>query len=344
MSYSSILLDSNILLSWPYPFTGGIVISDINDIEQTKNGFTLTLPPANLVPNGTTFLLNNTGLYDFSLLNNAKEPTNQVILPGEVNQIYLTDSSTVAGVWQIIPFGGGVRSISTLSFTSGNESVTIFPGTVNTPSPNVDFQLSPSLQNINRLNKSGQSGFLTIVGDNPLQWGVTNLTADSNISISGTPPSLIRLERSLTGLTNVSVGEITLTGNSILSTNDISINGLIIDSSGNIASDTNSGVARAQCFFQDNNNPTDNITINDSRNNVASVVGRNGSYTITFIDPFSDTNYTPLLTLARGNESIAPFAVFIQSRSGTQLQIYTVDTLGNLLTASDGVSVVIFGN
>jgi hypothetical protein len=51
-----------------------------------------------------------------------------------------------------------------------------------------------------------------------------------------------------------------------------------------------------------------------------------------------------LLSLARGTETIAPFQVFFRSKTATQVLVYTVDTLGNLLPALDGVSVAIFNN
>jgi len=106
---------------------------------------------------------------------------------------------------------------------------------------------------------------------------------------------------------------------------------------------TSPAVASAQCFFFDNNNVTNNITL-QSNYNIASVTGGNGAYVVTFGVPFPDGNYTVLLSLCRGTETIAPFTAFFRSRSAESVIIYTVDTLGNLVTAADGVSVVVFGN
>ncbi len=105
----------------------------------------------------------------------------------------------------------------------------------------------------------------------------------------------------------------------------------------------NPATAKAYCFFYDNNAPTNNIQT-ESSFNIASVSGAQGSYVITFATPFPDGNYLVLPTLARGTEVIAPFQVFFRSRSTTEVIIFTVDTLGNLLPALDGISVVVFGS
>lgn len=106
MSYSKIILNSDIKLSWPYPRTEGEIASDINDVSSSNDAHTITLPPANTVETGTSLLFNNVGQKDFTLLYNDGTPLTNVIIPGEVIQIYLTENLTSAGVWQVIPFGG----------------------------------------------------------------------------------------------------------------------------------------------------------------------------------------------------------------------------------------------
>ena len=94
MSYQLINLDSNIALSWAYPFTGGVVVANINDVSASADGYTLTLPPANLVPTGTTLLFNNIGFHHFIILDNIGLPiTGSTIAPGGIIQIYLTSST-----------------------------------------------------------------------------------------------------------------------------------------------------------------------------------------------------------------------------------------------------------
>ena len=74
MSYSQITLDANIILSWPYPVTPGIIVSDINDIISNNDANTITLPSSLVVPTGTTLLFNNVGFHDFTILYNDGSP------------------------------------------------------------------------------------------------------------------------------------------------------------------------------------------------------------------------------------------------------------------------------
>lgn len=373
MSYSLINLTSDIILSWPYPFTGGVVVSDINDIISDNNLRTLTLPSSKFVPVGTSLLFNNVGFYDFVLLDNSGNPIGTIILPSEIRQIYLIDTSTDAGIWRMIPFGEGSSAISVISTTSSNDSINITPGTITAPSGNFDFALSSSLQNLNLLTNNALPGFAVITANNPLTWktvvlvGGTNVNIDNGDGVIEAP--IINLNSAISGLTALNVGSFVLSG-TILTTSEtdgslalssngtglLGLNGVNIDTLGNITNVNNlningsiysPAVARAQVFFLDNNNPVSdpptNITI-ENQYNIASVTGSNGAYIVNFTIPFNDGSYTVLLTLARGTETIAPFQAFVQLRTANYVMIYTVDTLGNLLPVTDGLSVVIFSN
>jgi hypothetical protein len=349
MSYSLIILDENKKLSWTYPFTGGVIVSDINDVNPTMDGFTLTLPPANVVPVGTSILVNNVGIYDFTILKNDGSPLTNLIITEEVNQIYLINSDTAAGIWRVIPFGGGFLPITAISTISSNNSVNITPGTITPPGGTFDFTLSDTLENINLL---ASTGFLARTDSTT--WKTRALLSGNNISVSNGDGVLnnptINLSSTVSGLSSIGVGNLTLTGSSLSSsgdlnitttgTNNISLNGLQIDSSGKISSPT---VARAQCFFYDTNATSDNVIIQNSFN-IASITGGQGSYVVTFSTPFQDGNYSVFLTLAHDANTLLPFAAFFTSRQSGSVQIFTIDTLGNLLPVSAGISVVIFAN
>jgi hypothetical protein len=370
MSYSLINLTSDISLSWAYPFTGGVVVSDINDVVASGNDFTLTLPNAKFAPLGTTILFNNVGSHEFTLLDYSHEPlTYFTIDPGEIQQIYLTNSDTEGGIWRIIPYGGGVGAINRIDFKSPTNTVLISPASVVSPAGNLTFDVSKSLQNLDNLTNNAAAGFPVITANNPLEWktvvlvGGTNVNIDNRDGVFDAP--IINLNSAISGLTALNVGSFALSGTTLttsetdgslaLSSNGkghLGLNGVNIDTLSNITnvnnltvsgSITSPAVASAQCFFFDNNNVTNNITL-QSNYNIASVTGGNGAYVVTFTIPFPDGNYTVLLSLCRGTETIAPFTAFFRSRSAESMIIYTVDTLGNLVTAADGVSVVIFGN
>lgn len=390
MSYSRISLTSDITLSWAYPFTGGTVVSDINDVESDDDSRTLTLPSSKLVPVGTSLLFNNVGFHDFTLLDNSGNPIGNIILPSEIRQIYLIDTSTDAGIWRMIPFGEGSSPISAISMDTSNsgDSIKIIPGTITSPGGNFDFTLSSSLQDLNRLTTITSptitsSGFVVYTqkdlnDPDSLTWKTVSLMEGENININN-GNGLIEAPRinlnPTISVTALNVGSFVFNGTTLttseangsltLSSNGtglLELNKVKIDTTSNITNVndlTVSGsifspaVARAQCLFvDDGTTQPDNITVFGKDNkgnkgyNIASVTGGNGSYTVHFPDPspFLDGNYTVLLSLKRGTEAIAPFTAFFQNPQTSCVKIYTVDTLGNLVTAGDGVSVVVFAN
>jgi len=363
MSYSKIILDSDIKLSWPYPRTEGDIVSDINDVSSSNDAYTITLPPANTVETGTSLLFNNIGSYDFTILNNAGSPIGTIIVPGEIRQIYLIDSASSAGVWRVIPFGGGTSGIITFSAESENNALNITNSTITPPSGNMKFAVSESLNNLNNLTTQVQNGFLVITGNTPLSFLTRKIGGGTNINVQSgdgqTNDVIINLADSLVGLSSINVGNLLISVNTIttasgdqdinLATVDdgvINLNSTQIDNVGNMSVPgkiINPATAKAYAFFYDNNAPTNNIQI-ESSFNIASVSGAQGSYVITFATPFPDANYVVLTALARGTEVIAPFQVFFRSRSATEVIVFATDTLGNLLPVLDGVSVVVFGS
>jgi len=363
MSYSKIILDSDIKLSWPYPRTEGDIVSDINDVSSSNDAYTITLPPANTVETGTSLLFNNIGSYDFTILNNAGSPIGTIIVPGEIRQIYLIDSASSAGVWRVIPFGGGTSGIITFSAESENNALNITNSTITPPSGNMKFAVSESLNNLNNLTTQVQNGFLVITGNTPLSFLTRKIGGGTNINVQSgdgqTNDVIINLADSLVGLSSINVGNLLISVNTIttasgdqdinLATVDdgvINLNSTQIDNVGNMSVPgkiINPATAKAYAFFYDNNAPTNNIQI-ESSFNIASVSGAQGSYVITFATPFADANYVVLTALARGTEVIAPFQVFFRSRSATEVIVFATDTLGNLLPVLDGVSVVVFGS
>jgi hypothetical protein len=363
MSYSKFTLTGDIKLSWPYPRTEGFIVSDINDVISEDNNYTITLPPANTAETGTSLLFNNVGSNDVTILYNDGTPLTNVIIPGEINQLYLTDNSNSNGIWRVIPFGGGSSGIVSFSTTSTNNSMQITNSTITPPTGDIIFKIADSLNNLNNLTTQTQNGFLVITENTPLEFVTRKIGGGANIDVSSGDGALndavINLTEALVGLSSINVGNLLISVNTITTASgdqDINVatvdnglivlNGITIDASGNITIPSkinNSAVPKAYCFFYDNNASPGNIQIENSFN-IGSVTGGNGSYVVTFANSFANANYTVLLSLSRGTEVIAPFQVFFRSKTATEVIIYTVDTLGNLLPALDGVSVVVFGS
>lgn len=363
MSYSKIILDSDIKLSWPYPRTEGEIASDINDVISENDAYTITLPPANTVETGTSLLFNNVGQKDFTLLYNDGTPLTNVIIPGEVIQIYLTENLTSTGVWQVIPFGGGSSGIVSFSTESQNNSLQITNSTVTPPTGNIIFKIADSLNNLNNLATQVQNGFLVITGNTPLSFVTRKIGGGSNINVQSgdgeTNDVIINLADSLVGLSSINVGNLLISVNTVTTASGdqdinvstigngiINLNGFHIDTNGNL---TTSGIAniagtvKAFCRFS---NTSGTITVS-SIYNVASVIlnQSNKQYTITFLNPMPNTNYGVDVTCSN-DTSISPIQVrmgYDIIRTENSVTIILTDGSGEMLNQiPEGVSVFVF--
>ena len=207
VSYQLITLTNNIVLSWPSSFGGGPIAAGFNDVHPDRVGLTITLPDATLASTGTDIIFNNIYNYTFDVLTNDSTPL-LTVEPGQIVDFKLYDSSTTAGLWRIIPFGGGYNGITAFTAQSSDNSITITNGDVAPPGAMIDFQLPASITNLNKVNATG----LTVVKSTaPLTWGTVQLVAGNNITITnpdginGNP--IINLNNSVAGLTYLKVGD-----------------------------------------------------------------------------------------------------------------------------------------
>lgn len=107
VSYESYTFSSSIELSWPVEVdTSGNYAARIMDISATASGLYFRMPPANQTSVGTDALIRNVGANAITVQDNSGG-TIISIAPGIAQYIYITDNSTVAGVWGQIQFGAG---------------------------------------------------------------------------------------------------------------------------------------------------------------------------------------------------------------------------------------------
>lgn len=128
VSYTAITLSANTTLAWPIQFQNtSQVVSNIMDVTPTAGGFTLTLPPANQVSLGQSFIINNlSGANAFTLATNAGLTTFNIAL-GTSYYFYLINNTThpLDGTWRQTPFAAGAPAVTSVNAvangsTSGN--------------------------------------------------------------------------------------------------------------------------------------------------------------------------------------------------------------------------------
>ena len=115
ISYSSVALSTNIVLSWPTETSTNVNLATrIIDVVASSAGLFITLPDASKTGTGNTILFNNQGSQTF-VVRDAALVQVVSIAPGTVWQVYLTNNSTVAGSWEALQFGATTSNVNASS-------------------------------------------------------------------------------------------------------------------------------------------------------------------------------------------------------------------------------------
>lgn len=372
VSYQLITLTANIVVTWPFSFSSGTIIANINDVTTSTNGYTITLPDATLASVGQTILFNNISAnHSFDVLDNSGDFL-ATLDHGTVLYFYLTDTSTSAGLWELVPFGGGTTAITAFTAESSDNSITITNGVVPTDGTTINFQLPTSIYNLNNV---ATTGFPAITKTAPLTWASRSIIAGNNILITNgngvADNPNISLNATITALTEVEVGNIELTGSAISvidadtgltissnGTGNLNINGVLIDGDANVSSINdltvngvflNSYTPKAWCTFTDTLVGTGNyITLRDKAN-IASVTGGEGQYTLTFTNALSNNYYGVLVTIGttiitNGIPIVAYGFSISAAQTTTSCQIVVVDASGEFVQQASGITVQILSS
>lgn len=223
ISYTLITLTTNTTLSWPTQFPdpnsllAQITTAQIMDALPSAGGFTLTLPPANQVSVGQSFLINNlSGTHSFTLLKNDGSLLT-AIAAQTIFYFYLTDNTTIGGVWTITPWGLGAGStVTSVAAVAGTPGITI-TGSPITTTGTFTFSLSPNLVAVSNIATTGIQ-----VVTAPGTWASRSLVAGTNIAITNpngvAANPTISLNTSLTGITSLTSGNIQISGQTITTT------------------------------------------------------------------------------------------------------------------------------
>ena len=109
VSYEALTIGVNTALQWPINGNSGTPASSIIDVAATVTGLQLQLPPATQVSTGQTVLVRNIGSNPFTVTDTSGN-TIVVVTSGIADFIFLTDNTTLNGVWSTVVFGAGTSS------------------------------------------------------------------------------------------------------------------------------------------------------------------------------------------------------------------------------------------
>ena len=110
VSYQSYTLTANLQLEWPSnTSTINNPVARIMEITANSSSYSLIMPPANQVSVGQDSLIRNLGSNTFTV-KDSSGGTIVSIASGKAEYIYITDNTTIAGIWGIINLGTGTSA------------------------------------------------------------------------------------------------------------------------------------------------------------------------------------------------------------------------------------------
>lgn len=202
VSYYALAFSTNTQLYWPTVVNPQQVpAARIIDCVPGANGLIVYLPDASQGATGSDILFRNLGSRSFVVANAAGGAT--VTIPAGIGQyFYLTDNTSVAGVWGSVTFGAGT-SVADAAALQGAGLATSAGKLVTTQNPIVFSSSNPVVNDASRAATyvwSSGAGTLTLPSTNTLStgWyiGFRN-NGTGTLTISTTSPDLINNQASL---------------------------------------------------------------------------------------------------------------------------------------------------
>lgn len=141
----------------------------IMDCVAASAGLTVTLPPANEATQGIDILFRNLGAFTFTIEDNAGGQS-ITIAPGISKYLYLSDNTSVAGVWQNVTFAAGTSYAD--ATTLAGAGLTSLSGKLAVTQNISDITATPVINDVSRATTYNWNGGV----------GTINLPVPSTIS------------------------------------------------------------------------------------------------------------------------------------------------------------------
>ena len=162
VSSIELILTSNVVLSWPLETAPNANLA-ASIIDVTSSGaYSITMPAANAVSNGTPLVMNNLSMYTISVLD-ASGATICALLPGTIWFLYIRDNSTAQGVWGTFQYGASVSAANAAALAG--PGLTAVGALLATNAPVTDIGTNYVVQTTDRssvINWTGATGTVSL--------------------------------------------------------------------------------------------------------------------------------------------------------------------------------------
>lgn len=202
VSYYALEFSTDQVLYWPAVVNPTQVpAARIMDCTPLGAGLNVDLPQGDQGSVGSDILFRNFGSYSFNIVDYSGD-SSVTIAPGESKYFYLSDNSTVDGVWQNVTFGTGTSSADAATLQS--YGLTTLNGKLATTQNVVEASSSPTILDSSRAATfvwtSGTGSFLLPPSANlTAGWFISfRNNGTGTLTIAGTGTSLINGQSSIT--------------------------------------------------------------------------------------------------------------------------------------------------
>lgn len=217
VGYETLTISANTTLQWPINGNTTSVVANIIEVTATVASLNLIMPPATEVSVGQSTLIRNIGSNAFTVTN-AGGATIVSIASGVAQYVYVTNNSTVNGVWTSVTFGAGTSAAN--AATLAGFGLTAIGTTLNQAYPVAGYFSNAALSSADRakfVNWSGGVGTITlpsasVVGNN---WfvmirnsgtGILTVTPSGTDTIDGLASQQLQISNSFCVCSNGSSG------------------------------------------------------------------------------------------------------------------------------------------
>lgn len=162
VGYESLTISVDTALEWPINGNTNDVVANIIEVNATNGSINLIMPPATQVSVGQSTLIRNVGANTFTVVDNGLN-TIISIESGIAEYIYVTDNSTINGVWESVTFGAGTSAAN--SATLAGYGLKAINTTLNTATQVTTFSSNYTLLPSDRSSMyvwTGGAGTLTL--------------------------------------------------------------------------------------------------------------------------------------------------------------------------------------
>jgi hypothetical protein len=216
VGYESLSISVDTELQWPINGNTTDVVANIIEVTATASNLKLYMPPATQVSTGQSALIRNIGANQFTVVDTSGN-TIVAIASGIAEYVYVTDNTTIDGVWNTVTFGAGTSAAN--AATLAGYGLKAINTTLNTETVVTTFSNDYTFLNTDRSSMytwTGGAGTVTLplassVGGG---WfviikndgsGILNIAPQGSDTIDGNATAQLQIEESVVVVSNGSV-------------------------------------------------------------------------------------------------------------------------------------------